>query len=133
MPLYPVTTVVPYTAVGDPSGAVYLDAGLNSGCVTQARVLHVPNPPIVARKLTPRRATLRAYPSMSFRLCDLPQRLSCFREVLESLLPASALILDRVLLLRLKRPLGGALAYTPRHVWCGGRFQQHRDHLPGLF
>jgi hypothetical protein len=44
-------------------------------------------------------------------------------EVLEHLLPASALILEGVLLLRVRRPLGGALTYISRHVWCGGRFQ----------
>jgi hypothetical protein len=76
--------------------------------------------------------TLRAHPSVPFRLLDLPQRLPCFREVRKHRLPPLALILEGVRLARVRSVLRGVLPRLARHVWCGGHFQQHRDHLPRL-
>jgi hypothetical protein len=66
-----------------------------------------PDPHLVARTLTP--VKLGPDPSMPFRLRNLPQCLLHVCKVLEHRLPALALILNSVLLLRVKRPLVGAL------------------------
>jgi maltose alpha-D-glucosyltransferase/alpha-amylase len=64
-PVAPQSIVVPCTATGNPSGAVYSVAGVDG--VTQVRAIHVINPTIVARKLTEPQSRVTCLP-----LCAVP-------------------------------------------------------------